>query len=171
MIKDHYRVLSSQQSFQNNRKAYLNKFEFVLAQVIDEVDHGARGQVSQIYLNKNIIKVMHLNVSKRSLFYVFLRSNSHIIPVYLHMCWRLRICFNLDTGFKSWTRIGPRSGRRWRKNKYRPERECSTAFSIKSTIVLLLNLVRLPKLKLPEITKRCSFQMHLNSNRDLMFVH
>ena len=68
------------------------------------------------------------------------------------MCWRLRICFNLDTGFKSWTRIGPRSGRRWRKNKYRPERECSTAFSIKSTIVLLLNLVRLPKLKLPEIT-------------------
>ena len=102
--------------------------------------------------------------------YVFLLSNSHIIPVYLHMCWRLRICFNLDTGFKSWTRIGPRSGRRWRKNKYRPERECSTAFSIKSTIVLLLNLVRLPKLKLPEITKRCSFQIHLNHNRDYLFI-
>ena len=68
----------------------------------------------------------------------------------LHICWRLLICFNLETGFNSWTRIGPLSGLLCKKNKYRPERECSTAFSMKSTIVLLLNFVRLPKLKFPK---------------------
>ena len=76
-----------------------------------------------------------------------------IVEINLHICWRLLICFNLETGFNSWTRIGPRSGLLCRKNKYRPERECSTAFSMKSTIVLLLNFVRLPKLKFPENKK------------------
>ena len=42
------------------------------------------------------------------------------------------------------------TGRRWRKKRYLPDRECSTAFSIKSTIVVLLNRVKLPKLKFPE---------------------
>ena len=42
------------------------------------------------------------------------------------------------------------TGLRCKKNRYLPDLECSTAFSMKSTIVLLLNFVKLPKLKLPE---------------------
>ena len=44
------------------------------------------------------------------------------------------------------------TGLRWRKNKYRPDLECSTAFSINSTTVGLLNRVKLPKLKFPAKT-------------------
>lgn len=44
-------------------------------------------------------------------------------------------------------------GRRWRKNKYLPLRECSTAVSMNSTIVWLLNLVQDPKLKFPDQIK------------------
>jgi hypothetical protein len=46
------------------------------------------------------------------------------------------------------------TGRLRRKNRNLPERECSTAFSIKSTMVVLLNLVKLPKLKLPADWKK-----------------
>ena len=41
------------------------------------------------------------------------------------------------------------TGLRCRKKRYLPDLECSTAFSMNSTIVLLLNFVKLPKLKLP----------------------
>lgn len=37
---------------------------------------------------------------------------------YRHMCCRLWMCLNRDTGLVSCTLIGPCSGRRWRKNKY-----------------------------------------------------
>ena len=73
---------------------------------------------------------------------------------YLHICWRLWTCLNRDTGCNSCTLMGPRTGRRCKKNKYRPLRECSTAFSMKSTMVWLLNLVELPKLKLPAIHRQ-----------------
>lgn len=48
------------------------------------------------------------------------RVNGLVIKLmtYRHMCWRLWMCLNRDTGFVSWTRIGPCSGRRWKKNKY-----------------------------------------------------
>ena len=91
--------------------------------------------------------------------------------MYLQRCWRLWTLLNLETGWSSWTRIGPKTcangklrhilmfghmicvslqtGLRCKKNRYLPDLECFTAFSMKSTIVLLLNFVKLPKLKLP----------------------
>ena len=68
----------------------------------------------------------------------------------LHWCWRLWTFLNLDNGCSSCTLIGPKTGLRWRKNRYLPDRECWTAFSMNSTMVLLLNLVKVPKLKFPE---------------------
>ena len=75
--------------------------------------------------------------------------NCHTFVHYLHWCWRLCTLLNLETGWISWTRMGPRTGRRCKKKRYRPDLECWTAFSMKSTMVLLLKLVRCPKLKLP----------------------
>lgn len=91
---------------------------------------------------------------------------------YRHICWRLWICLNRDTGFVSWTLIGPCSGRRWKKNKYlktktpnlriiehvfsadsipnyRPLRELSTAFSMNSIMVRDLNLAHEPNENVP----------------------
>lgn len=53
------------------------------------------------------------------------------------------------TGFNSCTLMGPRTGLLCRKKRNLPDLECCTAFSMKSTIVLLLNLANVPKLKLP----------------------
>lgn len=94
-----------------------------------------------------------------------------LVITYRHICWRLWICLNRDTGFVSWTLIGPCSGRRWKKNKYlkwnqtmknlflielilmndiyRPLRELSTAFSMNSIIVRDLNLAHDPNENVP----------------------
>lgn len=68
--------------------------------------------------------------------------------------WR-KDCTRLkrETGYKSCTRRGPTIGIRWRKNKNLPLRECSIAFSMKSTMVLDRNFCIVPKLKLPMQTR------------------
>ena len=101
-------------------------------------------------------------------------TNTHrtcLTMMYLQRCCRLCTLLNLDTGCNSWTLMGPNTwnfcsiqdpwkcivlprncfvtGLRCRKKRYLPDLECSTAFSMNSTIVLLLNFVKLPKLKLP----------------------
>ena len=64
------------------------------------------------------------------------------------------ICVSLQTGL------------RCKKNRYLPDLECSTAFSMKSTIVLLLNFVKLPKLKLP-VRKYALVKLDTNKTQTL----
>lgn len=76
-----------------------------------------------------------------------------LIKKYLHMCCKLCTLLNLDTGYSSWTLTGPNTGLKFKKNRYRPLREVSTAFSMNSTIVCALNIVQPPKQKLPDEKK------------------
>lgn len=135
----HHQNLLIQTAFLSSNVSCLNNRWYVEVKVSLVYNPVVLILISQIY-NKKIISITETIVEE----WIF-GCNS-----YLHICCKLCTCLNRETGCNNCTRIGPSTGRRCKKNKYLPLRECSTAFSIKSTIVCDLNFAQLPKLKLPE---------------------